>query len=371
MGKIESKQLHFHKQKLTTKSQIKKEFICPICKRKFTGHMTYSQLNQHLFRCGNITSKYDLETPANSQRDNFKVNHIGSTKNSDQQIYSETFRIPNHIILNNKKYLNQNNRNHNKNRLKLNEDYSINNIIDTGGGNLSFSDRYDNLIKYMTYKKLYMNQFLKITGANLDELFDKIKTCNLYLNLSFIIKNDAINNYSLNDILNQYFEKNIELNKFSVINGKSIAISFDKDIDFEILGFILAILVIYPDYKIKYKIPQLFGKLLIDEKLTLNDFQYENGKLYESLVKLKNDENLSELDIRYVCDEIELVENGKNIQVDENNVNDYIEKAILNEINKYKKKIEQIKIAFFQFIPKKLFKQFNGEEIYQIFNRMI
>ena len=369
MGKIESKQLHLQKQKLTVKSQIKKDFVCPLCKKKFTGHMTYFQLNQHLFRCGNIRSTNNLEIPSNSQRDNFKFNYNGSLKSIDQKAYSESFRFSHHFALDSKKNLYKNISNNNQ--LELNDDNSINNINDSSARNLPLSERYDNLKKFIKYKKKYMNQFLKITGKNFDEFFEQIKMCNLYLNLSFIIENDITNNYSLNDILNKYFEKNIESNKFSIINGKSIAISFDKDIDFELFGYILAILILYSEIKIKYKIPQLFGKLLIDENITINDFQYENEKLYESLVKLKNEENLSELDICYECDGVELVENGKNIQVDEKNVNDYIEKMILNEINKYKKEIEKIKEAFFQFIPKKYFREFNGEEIYQIFNRMI
>ena len=369
MGKVESKPLSFHRQKLTIKSQIKKDFVCPLCKKKFTGHMTYYQLNQHLFRCGNIRSSNDLEIPLHSQRENFKLKYSGSLKNIEQKAYSESFRISNHLGLGSKKKLNQSI--FKNNRVELNGDSQINNIAETSSENVPFSERYNNLKKFIKYKKKYMNQFLKITGTNFDELLNQIKMSNLYLNLSFIIENDDANNYSLSDILNKYFDINIESNKFSIINGKSIAISFGKDIDFEILGYILAILVIYSECKIKYKIPQLFGKLLINENITLNDFQYENRKLYESLVKLKNEVNLSELDICYVSNEVELVENGKNIQVDETNVNDYIEKMILNEINKYKKKIEKIKEAFFQFIPKKFFREFNGEEIYHIFNRMI
>ena len=57
MGKTESKSRKVNENKITLSSKIKKDFNCPLCNKKFTGSMTYLQLNQHLFRCGNIRSK--------------------------------------------------------------------------------------------------------------------------------------------------------------------------------------------------------------------------------------------------------------------------------------------------------------------------
>ena len=169
----------------------------------------------------------------------------------------------------------------------------------------------------------------------------------------------------------KYFELMIEKNKINVINGKSLAISFKNKIDFELLGYILAILLIYQECKIKYKLPQLLCKLLINEKLTLNDVQYENKELYEYLIKIKKEEDFSELDIYFICDGVDLILNGNTIKVDENNIEEYFDKMIEYEIQKYIKEINKMKDSVFQFVPKNYILNFTGEELYQIVNKFV
>jgi hypothetical protein len=143
-------------------------------------------------------------------------------------------------------------------------------------------------------------------------------------------------------------------------------------LDFELLGYILAILIIYDDCKIKYKLPQLLCKLLIKEKLSLNDMQYENKDLYDNLIKIKNENDLSELDdIYFICEGNDLIIDGNKIKVDENNIEEYIDKMINYEILKYKKEITLMQDSVFQFVPKNYIINFTGEELYRIMNKFV
>ena len=82
MGKTESKPRKVKEKKITLSSKIQKEFNCPLCNKKFTGSMTYLQLNQHLFRCGNIRSKPGISLNLNL-RNNFSFSHNDSKYISD------------------------------------------------------------------------------------------------------------------------------------------------------------------------------------------------------------------------------------------------------------------------------------------------
>ena len=392
MGKSESK--HKIENKVTISSRIQRDFICPLCNKKFTGNMTYQQLNQHLYRCGNINSK-DGESMNCKLRKDFSFNNLEiknlSETNRDKNRFN--FRIgikeqkienlklsngknkyPNSRIINsnyildeNPVNLNENNNDNNANK-NLMEEYFIKNPQPLEG---TFEERYNNLKEYFELKKKQMNQSVTINAENLKKLLFKIKDCNLYLKSTFVIDEEN-NKYSLNDMVIKYFELMIEKKKIDIINGKSIAISLKSKLDFELLGYILAILIIYDDCKIKYKLPQLLCKLLIKEKLSLNDMQYENKDLYDNLIKIKNENDLSELDdIYFICEGYDLIIDGSKIKVDENNIEEYIDKMINYEILKYKKEITLMQDSVFQFVPKNYIINFTGEELYRIMNKFV
>ena len=394
MGKIESKQRKVNEKKITLSSKIKKDFNCPLCNKKFTGSMTYLQLNQHLFRCGNIHSKPGISL-------NLKLSKNFSFSNNDSKYISDTnrenrrynrsgiFKDQNNKHF--KLYMNSNNIYHSSKSNRIYCDISFNeNKIKNDNKNINiekedinnfnsysppqtlegtFDERYNKLREYFELKKKQMNQNITINGQNIKKLLYKIKECNLYLKSTFILDNK--NKFTLNDMAMKYFELMIEKNKINVINGKSLAISFKNKIDFELLGYILAILLIYKEIKIKYKLPQLLCKLLINEKLTLNDVQYENKELYEYLIKIKKEEDFSELDIYFICDGVDLILNGNTIKVDENNIEEYFDKMIEFEIQKYTKEINKMRDSVFQFIPKNYILNFTGEELYQIVNKFV
>ena len=394
MGTTESKPRKVNEKKITLSSKILKEFNCPLCNKKFTGSMTYLQLNQHLFRCGNIRAKPGISL-------NLKLSKNFSFSNNDSKYISDTnrenrrynrsgiFKDQNNKHF--KLYMNSNNIYHSSKSNRIYCDISFNeNKIKNDNKNISiekedmnnfnsysqpqtlegtFDERYNKLREYFELKKKQMNQNITINGQNIKKLLYKIKECNLYLKSTFILDNQ--NKFTLNDMAMKYFELMIEKNKINVINGKSLAISFKNKIDFELLGYILAILLIYKEIKIKYKLPQLLCKLLINEKLTLNDVQYENKELYEYLIKIKKEEDYSELEIYFVCDGVDLILNGNTIKVDENNFEEYFDKMIEFEIQKYTKEINKMRDSVFQFIPKNYILNFTGEELYQIVNKFV
>ena len=394
MGKSESK--HKIEKKITVSSRIQRDFICPLCNKKFTGNMTYQQLNQHLYRCGNINSKggtsincklrkdfslnnIEIKNLSETYRDkntfNFnigikeqKIENLKSSKGKNK--YSSSRIIKSNYILNdneNPVNINENNNSNNANK-NLMEEYFIQNPQPREG---TFEERYNNLKEYFELKIKQMNQSITINAENLKKLLFKIKDCNLYLKSTFVIDEEN-NKFSLNDMVIKYFELMIEKKKIDIINGKSIAISLKSKLDFELLGYILAILIIYDDCKIKYKLPQLLCKLLIKEKLTLNDMQYENKELYDNLIKIKNENDLSELDdIYFICEGNDLIIDGNKIKVDENNIEEYIDKMINYEILKYKKEINLMQDSVFQFVPKNYIINFTGEELYRIMNKFV
>ena len=393
MGKSESKPKN--EKKITISSRIQKDFICPLCNKKFTGNMTYIQLNQHLYRCGNINSKggksmnYKLrkdlsfnnieikklsETNRDKKRYNFNLG-IKEQKIENLKLANRKNKYPSSRIINSNYILNENenplnpneNNNYNIANKYIMEEYFIQNRQPLEG---TFEERYNKLKEYFELKKKQVNQTITINAENINNLLFKIKDCNLFLKSTFLI--DDENKFSLNDMVIKYFELMIEKKKIDIINGKSISISLKSKLDFELLGYILAILIIYDDCKIKYKLPQLLCKLLLKEKLSLNDIQYENKELYDNLIKIKNENDLSELDdIYFICEGNDLIINGNQIKVDENNIEEYIEKMINYEILKYKKEITLMQDSVFQFVPKNYIINFTGEELYRIMNKFV
>ena len=163
----------------------------------------------------------------------------------------------------------------------------------------------------------------------------------------------------------------IKNKSYNLIN-ETLFFSFNNNkVDYEMLGIILSILFIYPEIKLKYKLCLILCKILVNQRLELNDIKYVNNELYNSLFSLSKDKNVSSKGLVYYYEGNELLIDGKNTKVTSKNVFDYIEKLINYEIRKYKNEINIIKSNLFQFVPKKNVFYFNGEEIYRIINRTL
>ena len=98
---------------------------------------------------------------------------------------------------------------------------------------------------------------------------------------------------------------------------------------------------------INFNLNLVISKQLLQKPLTLEDIQYYDLDLYKSLLFIKNEKNiennedLKDTTFTWIIrdennnrKEIELIENGKNIKLNDKNKNMFIQKVIYNEINK-------------------------------------
>ena len=393
MGKIESK--------TNINCKIKSDIICPLCNQILKGNTTYNQLNTHLKECEcnlkgiqsdrtaenvNVKRRPNL-SEKNIQNKKFKemldenyLNNVRMQSKKEDLINSEPHRTTHKKSINSSDISNGNT----LNDFQLVIDYNNTKNPDlyeeklkNDGKKEQIMDKYSQMRRFLMGKKNLMNYDLNIECKNYKEIFYAIKNCNIYYNTKFILlKNENSNSKKpkilhLNNVLNKYFENMIKNKNYNIIND-TLFFSFDnKKVDYEMIGIALSILFIYPEIKLKYKFSLILCKLLVNQRLELNDIKFVNNELYNSLDNLSKDKNISNRGLVYFYEGNELLIDGKNIKVDSKNVCDYIEKIINYEMRKYKNEINIIKTNLFQFIPKKYVFYFNGEEIYRIINRAL
>ena len=374
MGTSESRNKKLGNQ-LSISSRIKEEFNCPLCNKKFTENMTFIQLNQHLKRCGNIHNNSSKNARSFRRIDLSFDNDRNKKIQSNNNIIKTPIRRYGSIIL---EEISKNK----KLDFIFSEEKSLEKIISINdkkkrGNNKvkiigTFEERINQMSEYLNLKKSQYKAEFIIKGENVFQLLEQLKNISIYQKIVLILKTkENEKKLNLNDLIFQYFDLMIKSKYIEIINGKTIALSFRNKIDYELLGYILAILLIYPDIKINYKLPKLICKILINEKLSLNDIQYENESFYDYILKLKNKNDFSKLDLYFNYEGYDLVPNGNEIKVDEYNFEEYIDKMIEYETNKYIKKINIIRDSVFRYIPKSYIMNFKGDELYQIFNRLI
>lgn len=362
MGKIES-------TKTSIFSQIKSNIQCPLCGKKFHEKISFIELNFHLYYCdkkkiikskSNIYLNNIIPEEQSQHYTHYKCKSL--SKRSTKEINRDNSDIIKNTI--------------NDNDLQLAIDY--NNEEDIYEEHLKerkstdIKERYIELRNFLSEKKNQMNYPVNIEINSFSQMFKALKEINIYNDIKFIYekKKNEKKNYCLNYAVNKYIKAMIKINRFHVIYEDNIlSFSFsNKKLDFEMIGVILAILFIYPEIKIKYKFPLILFKMLINQRISLEDIKYNNTKLYEDLNELLLNKDISKLNLCYIYDENELILGGANIKINSFNVFDYVEKIVNYEMNKYKKQINIIKNIIYQFIPKKYIFYFNAEQLEQIIN---
>ena len=399
MGKIQSK--------TNINCKIKSDIICPICNKIIKGNATYNQLNNHLRECENDHHLKDIHSvrlmnypKIKNQSDKvltnrkFKemmdenyLNNVRMQSKKEDLINSEPHRATH------KKSIDSSGRSEDNtiNDFQLVIDYNNTKNPDLYEEKLKndakkeqIIDKYTQMRRFLISKKNLMNYDLNIECKNYKEIFLSLKKCNIYYNTKFILlknNNNAnspeykLSNKSkklnLNTVLNKYFDIMIKNKNFFVIKD-TLYFSFNnKKVDYEMIGIIISILFIYQDIKLKYKLPLIICKLIVNQRLELNDIKFINKEFYNDLYNLSIDENVSRRGLVYYYDGNELLIDGKNINVNKTNVLDYIEKLINYEFRKYKNEINIMKTNLFQLIPKKYIFYFTGEDIYTIINRRL
>ena len=369
---------------------INSEIKCPICNRILNGKVTYNQLNIHLRKCDDMV--------------NVKDNGNNQTDRIEKKIIRKKININNYNDMLDKKYINGNNKNsinitnsepkRQTKKMSMNssdEQGTINDfqlVIDYNntknhdlyeeklkneGNKAQLYDKYSQLRRFLINKKNLMNFDIDIQCKNNKELFNSLKSCNIYYNTKFIlskgIKKPKVLN--LNLAINKYIDIMIKKNIFYIIDNTFFFHFNSKQVDYEMIGIILSILFIYPEIKLRYYLPLILCKMLVNQRLELKDIQNINNKLYKQLFDLSKDKDISDKGLVYFYEGNELLIDGKNIRVTSNNVYDYIEKIINYEMRKFKEQIKIIKTNLFNLIPKKYIFFFNGEELYRIVNRKL
>ena len=401
MGKIESKEEKIIKENINC--NIRAQIQCPICNKILNGAITYGQLNNHLRQCNFLTKKNLIQND----------NNIGDNKTH------RSFGIKNYEDMLDKKYINDgkskpksislsgliNSEPSRKQKKSMNStdksnvdtfnDFQL--VIDYNntknhdlyeeklkneGKKTEIYDKYSQLRKYLLSKKNLMNFDMNIECGSNKELFNALKNCNIYYNTKFILlKNDSNSPKSgkkkkpkvlnLNSAINKFIDKMLKNNIFFVIDN-NLFFSFNtQEVDYEMIGVILSVLFIYPEIKLRYCVPLILCKILVNQRIELNDIKNINKELYNKLYDLTKDKNINNKNLVYFYDGNELLIDGKNIKVNNSNVYDYIDKIINYEMRKHKNEINIIKTNLFQLIPKKLIFSFNGEELYRIINRTL
>jgi len=389
MGKVESKERKNLKASLNC--NVKDQIQCPICNKILNGRITYNQLNIHLKICdNNIHSKLNKNIKESSHK------NLGA-KNYEvmlDQKYINEIKVD--LKMNNLNY-SEPRRKHKKSSINSSGDMGTINdfqlVIDYNntknhdlyeeklkneGKKVELYDKYSELRKFLIDKKNLMNFDIDIECKNYKELFNALKNCNIYYNTKFILskipKDGKIKErkiLTLNLAVNKYIDIMIKNNIF-YIKDNTLFFRFNSNqVDYEMVGILLSILFIYPEIKLRYFIPLILFKLLVNQRLDLNDIKNINNELYNKLFNLSKDKNINNKGLVYFYEGNELLIDGKNIKVNQKNVYDYIEKIVNYEIRKYKEEINIIKQNLFNLVPKKYILFFNEEELFRIINRTL
>jgi hypothetical protein len=382
MGKIETKPLIKDKKAINCK--IKTDIMCPLCNQIIKRNATYNQLNAHLKECEFHYRRINndriyVRQKSNGTNKNLaapKLHNVLDENTKKEENKSDPLRTKH------KKSINASDMN-TVNDFQLVIDYNNTKNLDlyeeqlkNDGQKEQIYDKYAQLQLFLLNKKNLMNFDLDAECTNYREAFYVIKNCNIYYNTRFVLqkKTNAQSHekpriLNMNYVLNKYLDFMIKNHIFYNIND-TLYFSFNtKKVDYEMIGIILSILLIYPEIKLTYKFPLILCKLLVNQRLELNDIKYTNTDLYHSLYELSNDKDINSKELFYIYEGNELLIEGKNTRVTNENIFDYIEKIINYQFRKYKIEIGLIKTNLFLFIPKKYIFFFNGEELYRMINR--
>ena len=115
-------------------------------------------------------------------------------------------------------------------------------------------------------------------------------------------------------------------------------------------------------------------KQILNEQLTLDDLKCYDTEIHSSLISIQtitDDEQLKEFSFIWntstegnAYEEVELIPNGRNITLKQENKSLFIEKAITFILyEQYKKQIDNIKKGFYSIIPLNIINVFNKEEL--------
>ena len=343
MGQTHIETFRQPRRKLTLKTQLINKISCPFCNKEFPPRTTYSSMNDHLYKCGNSqkgeSTKMDsmvIETENDFQLVIDYNNFDSGSKKPKSEIETPKVEIA------------------------------------------AFSEKQKLRLLFLNFDTKYSyfrSQLLKNdTGEVVDiHSIKELMRCNLYHEIYFI--NDNVN-IPLTTLFNIQIDDMVNRNSISITKNKRMNITQNTTPeDAKLLGIIFVKSVIN-NLPIKYKISQIFLKLIFELRVSLDDIKEFEANLYNSLRKLREIKNIEKkTHLCYIVEKKdqngniikdELLFGGEKIKVTNNNVDDYIDKRIHYELKKYNETIFYIKTILFDNINKSLFSVFTLNEIEKI-----
>ena len=182
MGKSQSKPKKFV-NKLSISSKINQEINCPLCNQKFTGNMTYDQLNQHLNRCGKINFE-TVKKHYSDRRFDLSFDKRINNKSKNKNILQNNRRKLSSLIL---KEISKNNKVHHsldneqRKRIMLRNEMKEQNSEKIIG---TFEERYNQMIEYINIKKNHLQNKYYCERGKFDSI---VKYHKLEMILPFLI----------------------------------------------------------------------------------------------------------------------------------------------------------------------------------------
>lgn len=343
MGQTQLETFRQTRRKLTLKTRVMNKIICPFCNKEFPFSTTYSSLNDHLYKCGN--SQKGESTKMDSK--------VTETENDFQLV------------------IDYNNFNPGPKDPKAEMETPRTETA-------AFSEKQKLRLLFLNFDTKYSyfrSQLLKNTTGEIVDIYSiqDLMRINLFNQIYFI--NDDIN-IPLTTLFNILIDEMVNRNSIFITKNKRMNITqTTTQEDAKLIGIIFAKGVI-SNLQIKYKISQIFLKLIFELPVILDDIKEFEANLYNFLCKLKEIKNIEKkTHLCYIVEKKdqknniikdELILGGEKIRVTNNNVDDYIDKRIHYELKKYNETIFYIKSVLFDNINKSLFSVFTLNEIEKI-----
>ena len=334
---------------------------CPICQKAFSSSIP-SIFNSHVKMCVNIkVEKCSLYPPSQD----IVLNEI-IFENQKIYLQNERYNICDKSIEEKINDLKQFIINRNKDLEEENYVISVNRQ-DLLKDAMDITDKLDVDNVLQRWKINFIGEVSYDVGGILREFFTNIFQILESDKLKLFIPSDSNDfSYILNPFLD-YNEENIRYCKF--------------------IGVLLA-KALMQNVTINVCFNKLIYKMILQEKIELEDLVFIDGTLYNSLRNLKenieynkliNPESYNniflDLGIFYSIEMkdsnnhlhcLDLIENGRNISVE--NIDNYIEKRINLLIGIYEPFIKEIRNTLFKYIPKDQIFIFNSNELELILN---
>ena len=339
-----------NKKKLVIlRGPIYEDIECPFCSLILKSNINYLQLNLHLNSCGlkyfELNESCELYLP----KDDASLNRI---------ILKEIDSYKKNIRKNNKE-------------------------------DIDFNVKIEELHKEINKNKISWEEGCEQLNINrykiIKESISQIQDINIFKEwkINFI----GETNYDAGGIMREWFStsfKALEAKDFKLfIPSETDSFSYNinpllkrNSNNFKYFSFIgkLIAKALIDNITVNICFNKLIYKMILQEKIDFNELVFINKPLYDSIKNLKNP-NCTDLGLYYniqikdVDDNVHLfdiINNGIDIQV--NDINDYIKKRIDFMTSLYEPFIKRIRESLYEIIPKEIIQTFTSDQLELLIN---